>query len=54
VAVSRGSGSGRIARAVADNGTTGIVIMTVAVWAGGVVLSSALWWAGIRRARRQR
>ncbi|MCW2668771.1 MAG: hypothetical protein JWO27_668, partial [Frankiales bacterium] len=46
--------SNPIATAIQHGGIAAVLVTALAVWWGGVALSTGLWWTGIRRARAQR
>lgn len=52
LAVSRSAPSNAVAQAVASGGTAAVLVLTLALWLGGVALSSGLWWVEVRRARQ--
>lgn len=49
--ISRSGSANPVAVAIRAGGTLGTVLATVGVWWGGVGLSTALWWTGVRRIR---
>jgi hypothetical protein len=52
--VARSGSSNPIATAIQHGGIAAVLVTALAVWWGGVALSTGLWWTGIRRARAQR
>ncbi|MGB8650381.1 MAG: hypothetical protein WCD35_06930 [Mycobacteriales bacterium] len=52
LAVSRSGSSNAVAQAVQSAGTAGVVLLTLALWWGGVALSSVAWWLGVLRVRQ--
>lgn len=52
LAVSRHAGTSGVAQSVQQGGTPAIMGLALALWWGGVALSSLAWWAGVRQARQ--
>ena len=52
--VARSSSGNPVAAAVRNGGMPAVLVTTLAVWWGGVALSTGLWWLGVRRARTRR
>ena len=52
VTVARRAADNAVAQAVAGAGGTGVLLLTLGLWWGGVALSTALWWGEVRRARQ--
>lgn len=53
LAISRNAGGNALAQAVEQGGVPAVVGLALALWWGGVVLSSLLWWAHVRQARQR-
>jgi hypothetical protein len=53
LAIARGGSQGAIAQAVQNGGRPALVILTLALWWGGVALTTALWWVKVRQARNR-
>lgn len=53
LAVARGGSQGAIAQAVQNGGRPALAILTVALWWGGVALTTVLWWVRLRQARNR-
>lgn len=47
--IARSGSSSPLAGAIHDGGTPATLLTALGVWWGGVALSTALWWTGIRR-----
>ncbi|MCU1595241.1 MAG: hypothetical protein JWO12_2633 [Frankiales bacterium] len=51
--VSRSDATSGIALILHDGGLPAVLLATVIIWWLGVGLSTALWWAGVQRARNR-
>ena len=52
--IARSASTNPVAAAVRAGGMPAVLVTTLAVWWGGVALSTGLWWTGVRRARSSR
>jgi hypothetical protein len=50
--VARSDSSSALAGIVRGGGLAGTLLLALAVWWGGVALSTGLWWAGVVRVRQ--
>ena len=50
--VARSDSSSALAGVVRDGGLPATLLLALAVWWGGVALSTGLWWAGVLRIRQ--
>jgi hypothetical protein len=50
--VARSDSSSALAGVVRGGGLPATLLLALAVWWGGVALSTALWWAGVLRVRQ--